>query len=173
MMYMGRQAVKVHVDGSTFRVMSSRESSIGRTAAMTNLEPYYPDGRCINVYETGICLARKARQTARRTASCAHYEVTYSPTARRLTMDERIMWALCADDPYPSLQEAQESAAYSVAISPDLILERTSREPIRNVYWHSERVGTLTDTVFVPEYEGSCFTKLARQSMQELGLECL
>ena len=172
MLYMERDIVKVKLVENSFRVYRSG-STIGRAVGVQNLDPYYPAGRCINVYDVGICVARKARQTARRTASIPHYEVCYSPQGRRLTMDEKIMWALVGDEPYPSLEEAQQSAAYSVAISPDLILERTSREPIRNVYWHSERVGTLSDTVFVPEYEGSCFTKLARESMQELGLECL
>lgn len=144
------------------------------------LEPYYPDGAAINSKEYGqaVYIARRARQMARRTASIQHYEVAWAPPQRRLTIDEPLMWELVKPPSYLSIDRAverlREGLTYSVAISPELILSTnaTSGEG-QGVIYLGEETGALRNGLYVPEYEGSCYTKLTRAALQELGVSCL
>jgi hypothetical protein len=146
----------------------------GRSCTLSQLEPWYPEGRCINSYNMGICVSRRPRQTARRTASICHYEVAFAPPQKRLIVDNRVMWDLINTDEYPSYNRALERlerGVPSVAISEHLLLYK--REDELHVLWHENHVGLLEDGLFVPEFESSCYTKLARLELMEVAPECL
>jgi phosphoribosyl-dephospho-CoA transferase len=75
-----RGVLFVRTDGDRFLATDSTGQST--TLSLANFEPFYPLGRAINSehYENmGIYVGRKARQTARRSASLCHYEVLFCP----------------------------------------------------------------------------------------------
>ena len=143
-------------------------------AELEDIYPFYPEGGCINTYDVGICVARRARQCRRRTASTQHYDVVWTPHQRRLTLDRRIMWDLCDRPKYPTYTKAMQllDTVASVALSNNIILHRVSEEDI-NVLWHMHPAGRIQGGLFVPDYEDSCFTKLARMELQELDASSL
>lgn len=175
MLYKGETPVNVIVRNNYFYMRFQNNTDSPRVA-MADLTPYYPEGQSLNVYDTGIYVGRRARQTARRTASLTHYEVMYSPRDRRVMVDRAVMWALCAPPNYPSVDDAQDRLMlpdiYSVAISSDIILEKAKAPRIQNVLWQGIPVGQMIDGIYVPANEGACVTKLCRMSLQELNYPC-
>lgn len=187
--WMLRNGTPVRVNVSSAGAFRTMTAGAFRTMTQTTewshaplgvLEPFYPEGGCINTYDMGIVIARSAKQVARRTASVQHYSISWCPPTRRLSLDTRIMWDMCSPPPYPSYEEAlhclEVDGRHSVAISPDIILyPATPSEPDGDliIMWHSHRVGMLAGGLFVPDYEDSCFTKLTRMALQELNIPCL
>jgi hypothetical protein len=90
-------------------------------------------------------------------------------------MDQTILWDLCEEQNYPTYEDAFEllKSRYSVAISPDLIIARAERPIDCEVIYREHPAGRVQAGVFVPEFENSCFTKLARMALQEIDAPCL
>lgn len=166
--------VRVKVIGTSFQIQKQHK---GKWSPMrpSQLAPFYPEGRCINAYNTGVAIGRRARQTARRSACYTHYEILFS--SRGLSLDASIMWDLCTYNTYPTFDEAStkllRGKSHSQAISKNLIICTTEEESYTILMWHARRVGIIDSGIFMPDIEQSCFTKLTRTELQEIGLQCL
>lgn len=177
MLYRGRTKVQVSVNDRGRFSIRRNPNERWQSVAASHLRPYYPEGGCINSYSQGICVERRARQTARRTASTSHYTVTFTPPQRPVTLDTQIMWDLVRPRAYPSWRDAirnlQAGDTYSVAISPDLILYNSNDGMPYTLLWRDMQIGEIMNGMFVPNNDGSCYVKVARQALAEINAPCL
>lgn len=184
MMHEGRP-VQVVVDedrhGEPIMLVKTTRQGRARRVDPGSLIPYYPESRSVQHESHAYYIARRARQSRRRTANVEHYYVAWGSIHFGPQLPNRLMWALATDHKYLSLEQAQRgfrtSKLTAAALSEELIVlpgpEEIGDETTLQVIWCGREVGIVVDGVFYPTQEEGCFTKLARKSIEELKLEWL
>lgn len=154
----------------------------GRVGAVrpSTLTPLWPRPGAYNYVAsngtaTAVFISRRARRSARRSASTEHYHVSWSHSGNR-TISGAMMWAAITEAPYPSASVAlrrlrsRTNPTTAVAVSRDMILCKKSN--YISVIVRGQVVGRIRNGVFVPSVEGTALCKVARMQLREVNIPC-